>query len=105
MARKQPTQTIQVTVTDEQYQEFLAIRLAAMKGFEAGTVDEVTMKAARAAVRRARKVRRAESAQLEALREQEAQKAEARSQAAKKAAATRASKRQQPQEQEVPVAA
>lgn len=100
MARKQTAQ-IQVTVTDEQYQELLAIRLTAMKGFEAGTVDETTMKAARAAVRKARKVRKAESEQLEALREQEAKKAAARSEAAKKAAATRANKKQQ----EVPIAA
>jgi hypothetical protein len=94
MARNQKTQVQQPTVSDEQYKELLDIRLIAMKGFEAGTVDEQTMKAARAAVRKARKVRKAEAAILEAARQSEAQKAEARKAAAQKAAATRKANKQ-----------
>lgn len=61
MARTRKTPEVTVpTVTDEQYQELLSIRLAAMHGFADGTVDEPTMKAARAAVRKARKIRRTE---------------------------------------------
>lgn len=89
MARKQQTQVQTPTVSDEQYQEMLAIRLAAMKGFEAGTVDEDTMKAARAVVRKARKIRKAEAAILEATRQAAEDKKAARSAAAAKAAATR----------------
>lgn len=87
------TQTPKPTISDEQYKEMLAIRLAAMKGFEKGTVDRDTMLAARAVVRRARKVRNAEVELLESTRKAEEAKAEARSAAAKKAAATRAAKK------------
>jgi hypothetical protein len=76
---------IKVTVTDEQYLELLATRLAAMKGFKAGTVTAEEKNIARAAVRMARKVRKTESLQLQALRDQaaaaeiaRAEKAEAR---------------------------
>lgn len=89
MARKQQTQVQQPTVSDSQYKEMLAIRLAAMKGYEAGTVDEDTMKAARAMVRKARKVRRNEAAILEAARQAEEDAKARRSAAAAKAAATR----------------
>lgn len=98
MARSRKTQTPEITVptvTDEQYKELLAIRLTAMHGFEAGKVDEATMKLARAAVRRARKVRKAEEASgvLPAYRDHLVKQAEAKSEAAKKAAATRKSRR------------
>ncbi len=69
------------TITDEQYQELLAIRLAAMKGFDAGTVDAETKNKARAAVRKARTVRKAEAAVITTWNafqaEQEAAKAKA----------------------------
>lgn len=101
MARSRKTQTPDVTVptvTDEQYKELLAIRLTAMHGFEAGEVDEATMKLARAAVRKARKVRKAEEANgvLPAYRDHLVKQAEAKSEAAKKAAATRRSRKAQP---------
>lgn len=68
--RKVPEVTVP-TITDEQYKELLAIRLTAMHGFADGTVDEQTMKAARAAIRKARKIRRNEegSGVLPAYRE------------------------------------
>lgn len=96
MARtKKSEQTVTVpTVTDEQYKELLAIRLTAMHGFADGTVDEATMKLARSAIRKARKVRKSESEILEAYRQHLIAQAEARSAAAKKAASTRKSRKQ-----------
>ncbi|HEV2175215.1 MAG TPA: hypothetical protein VGR71_16700 [Nitrospira sp.] len=100
MSRKQ-SPAIQVTVTDAQYAELLATRLTAMHGFAEGSVDQTTYLAARAAVRRARKVRRVERDLLESLRAAEVAKAEARKQSAQKAAATRKANK----EQDEPVAA
>lgn len=45
-------------VTDDEYLDLLAIRLAAMKGFEAGTVSSEDKNYARAGVRNARKTRK-----------------------------------------------
>lgn len=101
MARTRKTATPEIivpTVTDEQYKELLAIRLTAMHGFEAGEVDEATMKLARSAVRKARKVRKAEEASgvLPNYRDHLVKQAEERSKAAQKAAATRRSRKAQP---------
>lgn len=93
------TPTAETTITDAQYKELLATRLAAMKGFEAGTVSEEDKNKARAAVRNARKVFKAEGRELpghtstpEPVKTPEQIKAESRSAAAKKAAATRKAK-------------
>lgn len=107
MARTRKTQTPEIqnpTVTDEQYKELLAIRLTAMHGFDKGEVDEATMKLARAAVRKARKVRKAEEASgvLPAYRQHLLDLETARSEAAKKAAATRKSRRTQPKADTTP---
>lgn len=100
MARTRKTPEITVpTVTDEQYQELLSIRLAAMHGFADGTVDEATMKTARAAIRKARKVRRTEEGNgvLPAYREHLAK------QAAEKEAAAKARTRKPRVKKEQPV--
>jgi len=65
---------VKVTVSDEEYSEMLAIRLAAKKAYEANDTDgtyEQYMEA-RAIVRRARKVRRVEGAVVENYRQQSA---------------------------------
>lgn len=103
MARTKKTATLpQPTVTDEQYKELLATRLAAMHGFAEGTVDAETKNAARAAVRNARKVRKNEAELLEAHRQAELDKAAARSEAAKKAAATRKARKPATSAESVP---
>lgn len=65
---------VRPTVTDAEYQELLATRLVAMHGYADGTVDTATKNAARAAVRKARTVRKAEEASgvLPAWRDHEA---------------------------------
>lgn len=63
---------VQVTISDEEYSELLRIRLAAKHAFEAGDGTESELNEARAAVRRARKVRRAEGAVVENYRQQSA---------------------------------
>jgi hypothetical protein len=52
------------SITPAQYQEMLDIRRAAMQGFADGTVDAATKNTARAAVRNARKVLKAEGVQV-----------------------------------------
>jgi hypothetical protein len=102
MARSRKTATPEITVptvTDDQYKELLAIRLTAMHGFAEGTVDEATMKLARAAIRKARKVRKAEAEILEAYREHLAKKA-AEAEAAK-ATRTRKPRTRKPAEPRV----
>lgn len=93
MATKTATKVQRPTITDAEYKELLAVRLAAMKGFANGEVDAATKNAARAAVRQARKVRKAEGAILEQAREAAESAKQKRSAAAKKAAATRAAKK------------
>lgn len=63
---------VQVTISDEEYSELLRIRLAAKHAFEEGTGSESQYDEARAAVRRARKVRRQEGAVVENYRQQSA---------------------------------
>jgi len=74
--RKSPNTPQRPTVTDSEYADLLAIRLGAMHGFEANppTVSTEAKNQARAAVRNARKVRRAEetSGVLPAWRDHEA---------------------------------
>lgn len=65
-------QYVAVTVSDEEYSELLRIRLAAKHGFENDTVTEDEYNEARAAVRRARKIRRQEGAVVENYRQQSA---------------------------------
>lgn len=65
-------QQVQVAVSDEEYSELLRVRLAAKHGFEAETVTEEEYNEARAAVRRARKIRRQEGAVVENYRQQSA---------------------------------
>lgn len=102
MARQRKTpEVVTPTVTDAQYKELLAIRLTAMHGFESGEVDQQTMLAARAAVRKARKVRKAEEANgvLSTFREHEeklAAEAEAKKQARRTARKPRTKKVTQP---------
>lgn len=72
VAQHSPKPAVQVTVSDEEYSELLRIRLAAKHGFEAETVTEDEYNEARAAVRRARKVRRQEGAVVENYRQQSA---------------------------------
>lgn len=62
----------QFSVTDKEYSELLRIRLAAKHGFDEGTVTLEEYNAARTAVRRARKARRAEGAVVENYRQQSA---------------------------------
>lgn len=66
------TRKVQVTISDEEYSEMLRVRLAAKHGFEAGTVSEEEYNQARAVVRNARKVRKAEGAVVENYRQQSA---------------------------------
>ena len=63
---------VQVTVSDEEYSEMLRVRLAAKHAFEADEISELEYEAARAVVRRARKVRKAEGAVVENYRQQSA---------------------------------
>jgi hypothetical protein len=63
------TRKVQVTISDEAYEEMLAVRLSAKHGFEAGTVTEEELKAAQKAVRDARKVRKQEGAVVERFRQ------------------------------------
>ena len=67
----------QVTITDEEYKGMLEVRLAAKHGFEAGTVTLEQYNAARAQVRRARKVRRQDGAVVETYKQQSAQQHQA----------------------------
>lgn len=60
---------VQLTITDEEYEGLLAIRLAAKHAFEAGTVTEEELKAAQKQVRDARKIRRQEGAVVERFRQ------------------------------------
>lgn len=84
------------TITDAEYAELLSIRLAAMHGFEKGSVDQATKNAARAAVRRARVTRKAEEDVLAAWNEwEERQAAEAEAAKASKPKRTRTSKAKQ----------
>lgn len=61
---------VQVTISDEEYSEMLAVRLVAKHEFEAGNITEEEYNAARKVVRDARKVRRAEGAVVENYRQQ-----------------------------------
>lgn len=72
VAQHSPKPAVQVTVSDEEYSELLRVRLAAKHGFENDTVTEDEYNEARAAVRRARKVRRQEGAVVENYRQQSA---------------------------------
>ncbi len=63
---------VQVTISDEEYSEMLQVRLAAKHGFDEGTVTYEEYMAARAVVRRARKVRKAEGAVVENYKQQSA---------------------------------
>ena len=63
---------VQVTISDEEYSELLYVRLSAKHAFENGTGSEEEYNQARAAVRKARKVRRAEGAVVENYRQQSA---------------------------------
>jgi len=94
------------TVTDDEYQDLLAIRLGAMHGFEANppTVTAEAKNQARAAVRNARKVRKAEAQviadwneyQAKLAAEAEAKKA-ARPKRARKPAAAKVEPEQAPE--------
>lgn len=63
---------VQVTISDEEYSELLQTRLNAKHGFEAGTVTEDEYNETRAAVRRARRIRKSEGAVVENYRQQSA---------------------------------
>ena len=63
---------VQVTVTDEEYSELLKVRLAAKHAYEAEKITLEEYNATRAAVRRARKVRKTEGAVVENYRQQSA---------------------------------
>jgi hypothetical protein len=82
------------TVTDQEYLELLAIRLGAMKGFAKGTVDATTKNLARAAVRKARIVRKDEAEVISAWNEWEA--AEPARKEAEKAAKPRRTRTKKP---------
>lgn len=82
--RNQKDAPPQPRVTDAQYTELLAIRLAAMHGFDDGTVDAATKNQARAAVRQARKVRK-EDAEVNATWNAYQEKLAAEKEAAKSA--------------------
>lgn len=60
---------VQVTISDEAYEEMLAVRLAAKHAFQNGTGTEEEWKAAQAVVRNARKVRKQEGAVVERFRQ------------------------------------
>lgn len=98
MASTKQSQTRQVTVTDEQYEQFLHARLDAKHAYENNANEDeraellVAYNQARAVVRRARKVRKNEAGQLQQLRDAEEAKKAKRSAAAKKAAVTRSAK-------------
>lgn len=62
----------QVTITDEEYSNMLADRLAAMHAFENGSGTYEAYLATRATVRRARKVRKSEGAVVENYKQQSA---------------------------------
>ena len=66
------TRKVQVTISDEEYSEYLRIRLAAKHAFEAGTGTEDEWNQARAIVRQARRIRKAEGAVVENYRQQSA---------------------------------
>lgn len=68
---KQP-QRVQVTVSDEEYSELLRIRLNAKHAWEAEQISDEEYNEARAAVRRARRIRRSEGAVVENYRQQSA---------------------------------
>lgn len=80
------TQT-QVTISDEEYSEMLATRLAAKHGWHEGTVTYEEYMAARAVVRRARKIRRSEGAVVENYKQQSAPQHNAMTSRTKKDAA------------------
>lgn len=63
---------VQVTISDEEYSELLKYRLAAKHNFENGIGSEEEYAEARAAVRRARRIRRTEGAVVENYRQQSA---------------------------------
>lgn len=66
------TRKVQVTISDEEYSEYLRVRLEAKHAFENGTGTEEEWMQARTVVRQARRIRKAEGAVVENYRQQSA---------------------------------